>query len=383
MLFFLAVLIITIACSVVTIKTLVGYSDISLTSKFFVALLVSLGWFSPLFIGLIGRSYEFSSPLYVVISYAGYTLLGFLAILLTLLLLRDFVWYVIYGFSKIIGADAWSFNPMNISKLNKANLIVIACAFLISGYAFYQGMKMPQVIELNLTSPLIKKDLRIVQISDLHITRATPASRIQKIVYQVNALAPDIIVMTGDIIDDLLPKIDKKLDILGGFNAPYGVYSVMGNHEFYSGINSWSYKFRELGFHTLYNRGVILKPFNIFLSGIPDAGTSMSHPIFRIDFEQALKGSSRENYRILLSHNPVLVDNLTSFNYNMMLSGHTHGGQLFPFQLLVKKVNGYLGGHYLVNNIDFYLSRGAGTWGPTMRLFAPSEITLINLRAQP
>ncbi len=380
MLFYLSVLIIFVACSAITIKTVVGYSGFNLTTKIWLAFLVLLGWFSPLLLCGLSGIHELNDNVYNIISYAGYTLFGFMIIFLTLLMLRDIVWYAIYGIVCLFQIDAWSVNPKNVSMLNKANFIVFLCALLVSAFALRGGWERPKLNEININSSLVTEDVRIVQISDLHITRSTSDERLRNIVYEVNALAPHVIVMTGDIMDDTLIKIDKKLDILKELNAPFGVYSVVGNHEFYSGLNAWSYKARQLGIHILFNRGILLKPLNIFLSGIPDAYTAFSHPTFNINFEKALKGSKKENYRILLSHNPSVIDNLTSFNYDMMLSGHTHGGQIFPMHYFVKKANsGYLSGSYKVNGIDLYVSSGAGTWGPMMRLFAPSEITLINI----
>ncbi len=380
MLFYLSVLIIFVACSVITIKTVVGYSGFKLATKIWLSFLILLGWFSPLLLFGLSGVYDLNVTVYNVLAYAGYTLFGFMIIFLTLLMLRDIVWYAIYGVVCLCQVDAWSVNPKNVSMLNKANFIVLLCAAFVTVLALHNGWQRPKLNEININSSLVSEDVRIVQISDLHITRSTPDERLRNIVYEVNALAPHVIVMTGDIMDDTLTMIDKKLDILKELHAPFGVYSVVGNHEFYSGLNSWSYKARQLGIHIFFNRGVLLKPLNVFLSGIPDAYTAFSHPTFNINFEKALKGSSKENYRVLLSHNPSVIDNLTSFNYNMMLAGHTHGGQLFPMHYFVKKANGgYLSGSYKVNGIDLYVSSGAGTWGPMMRLFAPSEIILINI----
>lgn len=382
-LFYLSVLIIFVACSIITTKTVVGYSGFKMATKIWLAFLILLGWFSPLLLFGLSGLYELDDRIFNVLAYTGYTMFGFMIIFLTLLMLRDIVWYAIYGIVCLCKADAWSVNPKNVSMLNKANFIVFLSALCVTAFALHEGWKKPKLQELNVTSPLVSEDVRIVQISDLHITRSTPDERIRNIVYEVNALAPHVIVLTGDIMDDVLSKIDKKLDILKELQAPFGVYSVVGNHEFYAGLNAWSYKARQLGIHILFNRGVLLKPLNVFLSGIPDAYTAFSHPTFNINFEKALKNGSRENYRILLSHNPSVVDNLTAFNYNMMLSGHTHGGQLFPMHYFVRKANGgYLSGHYKVNGIDLYVSSGGGTWGPMMRLFAPSEITLINIFSQ-
>ena len=379
MFFFVGFFIIAMACSVITIKTLIGYSDLRLIYKLIIAFIVVCGWFSFPFIHLLSKNGVIEDKLFDYLSFAAYTLFGFVFILFSMIILRDIIWYAIYGTAKLFGKDEWWLNPKNISVLGYANMIVVFLAFAFSSFAFYEGSKIPNIKEVNIYSNLLKQDMRLVQLSDLHITRATPISRIQNIVQEINNLNPDAIVMTGDIIDDNVNKIEDQLSALSYLSAPYGVYSSMGNHEFYNNINSWIYKFKQLGFYVLFNKGMFIGNSNIFVSGIPDMHTAYSHPNLNINIPKALEGSNRDDFKILLSHNPQIVDSLSSFNYQLMLAGHTHGGQIFPFHYIVKKANKYLSGDYKVNGIDLHVSNGAGTWGPSMRLFAPSEITVINL----
>jgi predicted MPP superfamily phosphohydrolase len=185
-------------------------------------------------------------------------------------------------------------------------------------------------------------------------------------------------VFTGDIVDDDTFYIQEHLDALQNLSSPYGTYASIGNHEFYNGLSSWMYEYQRRGINLLLNQGVTVEN-NIFIAGVPDAFTATSNPSLNINFTQTLSGSSRDQYRVLLSHNPEIANSISSYNFQMMLSGHTHGGQLFPFHVFVKKSNQYLSGEYDVNGIKLYVSNGAGTWGPSMRLFAPSEITVIDL----
>lgn len=379
MLFFVGFFVISMACSVITIKTLVGYSDMKLFYKLMIVAVVLLGWFSFPVIRFLLRTGWMSDQVFAPFSMIAYTLFGFVFILFSMIILRDIVWYLIYGSARLLGRDGWWLNPKNISVLGYANMIVVFLSVALSSYALYEGTRVPAVKEVNIYSPLLKQDLRLVQLSDLHITRTTPVSRVESIVEKINSLNPDAIVMTGDIIDDNVNKIENQLNALAGLAAPYGIYSSMGNHEFYNNMNAWSYKFKQLGFQTLFNKGVFIGNSNVFVSGIPDAHTAYMHPDFNINFKKALEGSSRDNFKILLSHNPEIANSISSFNYQLMLSGHTHGGQIFPFHYLVKKANKYLSGDYKVNGIDLHVSNGAGTWGPSMRLFAPSEIAVVNL----
>lgn len=376
--FFVAYLIIAIACSSITIKTLVGYSDMSFLTKFLISAVIILGWISPLIINAMRHYNGVGAELYSDLYRVGYTLLGFVFILFCLLMIRDLIWYSIYGSARAMGMDGWSINPKNISVLGYANLIVIIITTFICSYAVYNGTKVPDIKEVKVETPLIKKDLRIVQLSDLHINRTTPVNRVHRVVEAVNNLNPDIIVLTGDIGDDDVAVLDEQLQALQYLSAPYGIYTSIGNHEFYNGLNSWIYQYNKMGFNVLFNKGVVVAN-DIFISGIPDAFTANSHPSLNVNFSNSLAGSNQQQYKILLSHNPELANSISSFNFQMMLAGHTHGGQIFPFHIFVKKANQYLSGDYNVNGIKLHVSNGAGTWGPNMRLFAPSEITVIDL----
>ncbi len=376
--FFIAFFILALACSIITIKTLIGYGELKLFSKIIIAFIIVWGWMAPLVIKVIDYFSTLSLWAYNLISVISYTLMGFVIIVFCLLLLRDIIWYSVYGVAKLLHKDNWSINPKNLSVLKYANRTVLLMSVLICVYAINQGVKLPDFNNIVIESNLLKKDVRIVQISDLHIDRTTPIKRIRNIVAKINSVSPDIIVMTGDITDDTPIFLDKQLAELMNLSAPHGVYVSIGNHEFYNGLSAWMHKYQELGFKVLFNKGETIDN-NIFISGVPDAHTANSEFGANINFKQALEGSNYDQYRILLSHNPDIAESVTGINYQLVLSGHTHGGQIFPFHYFVKKANKYLSGTYRINGIRLHVSSGAGTWGPSMRLFAPSEIVIIDL----
>lgn len=383
MYFAIAALVIAIACSTITIRTLIGYSNLSLWIKIAISVIVLYGWFAPVIIGGAKNVSWISEANYILLSRSGYFLFGFVFFLFSILVLRDLLWYAYYGLAKLIGHASWSINPKNVSVLDRANFGVLLVTLLVSLYAVWNGIKSPEVVELTYTSPKVKEDLRIVQLSDMHINRTTSLRTISSWVNQINALHPDLILMTGDIVDDKIPSITKQLDILKGLQAKYGIYASIGNHELYAGINSWLAEFRRLGFKVLFNYGTFVGDSNVYVAGIPDMHTAMTSPALNANFEKALKGTTAQNYKILLSHNPDFADYITSVAFDLQLSGHTHGGQIFPFHLLVKNANNYLSGSYRVNGVNLYVSNGIGYWGPAMRILAPSNITLINLKAAP
>ncbi len=375
MFFFIAGFIIATACSVITIKTLVGYSDMKLIYKISAAIVIVLGWFSFIIMGIIRKHELLPLEVYTVVHNVLYTLLGFVFILFVVIMLRDIVWYTIFGIAKLLKIDGWHIDPKNISLLGKANLIVVSFSVLLSIYALYQGLKLPTVNEEFIYSSKVNSNLRIIQLSDLHITRATPVSRIAKIVNQVNLLNPDVIVLTGDTIDDNPTLVEKQLNVLKELSAPYGIYSIMGNHEFYNDVYAAKRALDAYGFKFLFNGGFHINNSNVFIAGIPDLGTMVD----RVNFWRTLNNTKKDNYNVLLSHAPSILDSLSGGIVDLVLSGHTHGGQIFPFHIMVKQANGYLAGKYSLNKTDMLISRGVGTWGPPMRLFAPSDITIINL----
>lgn len=376
--FFIAFLIIAIACSVISIKTLVGYNDMNISAKISISTFIALGWIAPLLVTFLGRADFLPTKVFTVISFCLYTLFGFVFIVFCLLMLRDIIWYGIYGSARLAGIDSWSLNPKNISVLGHANLLVLLLSALLSVYAIYQGVKIPDINYITVEHQFINKNLRIVQLTDTHIDRTTPLSRVRKIVEKVNSLNPDIIVLTGDIFDDDSTVLENQLAIMANLSAPYGVYASMGNHEFYTGFYSWLYRYKKLGFKVLVNQGETVAG-DIFISGVPDAYAAFEHPDLNINLSKCLEGSHMKQFRILLSHTPEIINSISSFNFQLMLSGHTHGGQIFPFHIFVKKANQYLSGDYDVNGIKLHVSPGAGTWGPSMRLLAPSEIAVIDL----
>ncbi len=379
MFFIIAFLIISVACSAITIKTLIGYSDMKLSRKIALSGLILVGWFSSIFVRLLKNNEALDGTVYNFLYIASNSLLGFVFILFCFLLIRDIFWYLIYGSARLLGRDAWSLNPKNISVLGHANMVVMVISFLVGGYAVYEGLKIPEIKELTLVSSKLSRDMKIVHLSDLHLNRTTAVGRIEKIVSTVNNIGADAVLMTGDIIDDDATKMEEQLAALQKLSALYGVYVSLGNHEYYSGLGSVSYRYRKMGFPLLVNRGTHIGDSNVFIAGVPDAFTASIHPTFNINFPQALQKSQETDFRILMSHTPDIAQNLRRSDFDLVLSGHTHGGQIFPFHYFVKKANKFLSGDYNVNGVKLHVSNGAGTWGPQMRLFAPSDITVINL----
>lgn len=382
MYFAIASAIIAIACSAITIKTLVGYSDIRKRYKIIIGILVVLAWFSPLLAGWL-RCLNIENAVFSSVSHILYLMFGAIFILFAMLLFRDIVWFALYAIYRKLFGENWKIHPKNVNLLDKANLLVVLLTVILVAMAIQGGAKEPELKKLEFASSRISKDMRIVMISDTHINRTTPVEKVKRLVERVNALEPDAIVLVGDIADDKVEAVKEHMDALGGLKAKYPPLYTFGNHEYYNGLIPWQFKFKTMGFLIMFNHGVRIPEHNVYIAGIPDAHIANNSDVWNVNFIQAFKGAKEGNYRILLSHTPDFADYLSKDSVDLQLSGHTHGGQVFPFHILAKYANKYLSGLYDVNGIKLYVSNGAGYWGPAMRLFAPSEITLIELKAQP
>ncbi len=314
-------------------------------------------------------------PVYPFYRYALYFIYVGCVILLVLTLFRDAFWAAGYGLSRLTGYGI-AVSPLSPEGTAKANVFTLAAAVLLTISALYAGTKTPDVKAVSIASRKITQPRTIAVLSDLHIHRTISADKIRKIVERTNAQNPDIILLAGDILDDDVGRIAGLTELLKGLKAPEGIYFVTGNHELYAGYRESVDALKNLGFTFLENSGLPIGG-DIRLAGLPDF-TSFRAFGLKIDLPAAFEGDSGERFRLLMSHTP--ADFGKENNFDLEVSGHTHGGQIFPFHIFAKLHSRYLAGLYpLDNGARIYVSRGAGQWGPQMRFLAPSEITLIRL----
>lgn len=379
--FLIIALIVAGACALLTIRTLVGYGDFGLFTRIIVSMVILAGWLAPMWVHWLRRQDIIPLDIFRPLSQTGYFLFGLVFILFALLLCRDIFWYLFYGLEKLSGFSFGLPSPSNIKVLGAANIATVGLTLVLSFYALYEGIKIPAVKDVEFASAKLKNKISFVQLTDLHVNRTTSKADLQILVDKTNALNPDFVVLTGDVVDDDAVHVGDFLDILAGLKSRYGLYYSIGNHEVYSGMLPILEKIRNSGIEVLYNRGIEIPELNVFIAGIPDLQGSGENTALKVDIAQALAGSQSENYRILLSHRPDAGEYLKDNAFDLQLSGHTHGGQIFPFHYLAQNANRYLAGSYQDNGTDIYVSRGAGYWGPPMRLLAPSEITHITVNA--
>lgn len=257
--------------------------------------------------------------------------------------------------------------------------LAIAVSSILTLFAFYQGLRTPvvkkEVIEVSNQN---LSGLKIVQISDLHLGSIKGENFLKKVVKEINKLNPDIVVITGDIIDTDGKKEGYLKNIFKEIKTKKGVYGVLGNHEYYHGGDKNPAFFEESGIVLLRNSKIEIDQ-NLVIAGVDDL-SSKNHFGNREDFLKKALENRKDGYLILLSHSPLEVERAAEMGVNLMLSGHCHNGQIWPFNFFSKMVYPYNYGHFKVKNMDLIVTAGAGTWGPPMRLFHPGEIVEIDFR---
>jgi hypothetical protein len=297
--------------------------------------------------------------------------LGFVALLLT------------DGAFLLMGA-ASSAAPLDLAR-GRA-LAAAALVGLAGGVALRAALRVPSALRVEVTLPSWPRALdgfRIAQISDVHIGPILGRGFAAAIVARVNELAPDLIAVTGDLVDGPADKIADEVAPFAELRAPHGVFFVTGNHDFYSGVDGWLARVQALGMRVLRNERVAIGGADGFdLAGVDDhrgdwrLGSSE-------DIDAALAGRDPARPLILLAHDPAAFAKAAERGVDLQLSGHTHGGQIWPFGALVRLATPFVRGLHRRGASQLYVTRGAGFWGPPMRLFAPSEIAEIVLRRAP
>jgi predicted MPP superfamily phosphohydrolase len=223
--------------------------------------------------------------------------------------------------------------------------------------------------------------LSIVQLTDVHIGPTIGKKFLEHVVERSNDAKADAIVITGDLVDGSVASLRAHVEPLAKLRARYGVFFVTGNHEYYSGVDEWLEELGRLGVKPLRNERVALgDAVSIDLAGVDDASARGFGPAHGPDYAKALGGALPDRELVLLAHQPSQIVHAARAGVGLQLSGHTHGGQIWPFGALVRLNQPYVAGlHKHDARTQIYVSRGTGYWGPPMRLFCPAEITKIVL----
>ena len=296
---------------------------------------------------------------------AGFTALGLSSLLIVFALAGDLLHLRAW-----IGAGGSS-----------AVVVGAAVAVLLIGLWRARRPAVVRVVDVPITGlPSDLQGFRIAQLSDLHVGPTLKRDFVERVVDTTNGLKPDLIALTGDVADGFPPALRDDVAPLAGLEAPHGKYFVTGNHEYYWDAAGWVRELEGLGFNALVNGHQVIRQGagRIVLAGVTDL-SSGGLPGHTSDPAAAVAGAPASDVRVLLAHQPKSAFAARAAGYDLQLSGHTHGGQYFPFNLLVRLFQPFVAGLHRLEAMWLYVSRGTGYWGPPLRLCAPAEITLIQL----
>ena len=310
------------------------------------------------------------------IAWAGLLAMGLFSTVLLLTVVRDLALLLL----AILGAGS--------AAITHASAVAVPLLALgVSLVGLVNARRLARVVEVEVPIaglPAALHGYAIVQISDIHVGPTIKRGYLNAIVTRVNGLKPDAIAITGDLVDGSVRRLGLHTEPLARLRARDGAFFVTGNHEYYSGAEEWIAEMRRLGLTVLMNEHVVREREGkaIVIAGVTDYSAHHFDEAHRSDPHAAVAGApAGAHARILLAHQPRSAEAAADAGFDLQLSGHTHGGQFFPWNLFVPLQQPYTAGLNRLRTLWVYTSRGTGYWGPPKRFGAPSEITRVRLVA--
>lgn len=342
-------------------------------SQMILAAFIVLGLIAPLVVRVLERFGV--ETLVRILSWAGYIWMAIVFLFFALALLLDLYRVLVYAAGLILSADVRAVLPAARTLF----LFPLVVALIIGGYGFFEARQI-RTERIEIRSVKIPKEIgniRIVQISDVHVGVMVRGERLAGILRKVHEAAPDILVATGDLVDGQLNSMAEAAAQFREIRPRYGKFAVTGNHEFYAGLDQSIDFINKSGF-TLLRGEVTTVGGAIDLAGVDDPTVRSFGSQQGLSDREVLSGGSGR-FTILLKHQP-LVEKDAPGVFDLQLSGHTHKGQIFPFSLITSRFFFFHSGNFsLANGARLHVSRGTGTWGPPIRFLSPPEITVIDL----
>jgi predicted MPP superfamily phosphohydrolase len=318
--------------------------------------------------------------------YAVYTWMGLVLFLLVLLTASG----TVIQLATLVRRFVLNTPPLDLERrVALTRMLNVGIALAAGGLgtaALKSGLGRVAVKRLDYTLPRLPAGLdglKLVQLSDVHVGPTIGRDFIEEVVSQTEALAPDIVVITGDLVDGSVAQLRDKVEPLTRLKPRFGVYFVTGNHEYYSGAVEWCEELTRMGIRVLRNEHVSVgtDDASFDLAGIDDhsaRGFALGHGP---DIHKAMQDRDPSRALVLLAHQPRQAFDADPYDVGLQLSGHTHGGQMWPWNYMVRLQQPLVSGLGVVGKTPVYVSNGTGYWGPPMRLGAPAEITAITLRS--
>ncbi|MGF7131828.1 putative MPP superfamily phosphohydrolase [Paraburkholderia sp. EB58] len=330
-------------------------------------------------LGMVARTIK-RQPLADRLAWIGLLGLGFFSSLLVLTFVRDL------AMASLLTIDAiWPHAiPLTAWRMDSAAAVPLL-ALLSTAVGLFNARRRARVVTIEVPIddlPPALDGFTIVQISDIHVGPTIKRRYVDAIVDAVNRLKPDLIAVTGDVVDGSVPQLRDHTRPLSRLSARHGAFLVTGNHEYYAGADAWIDEFRRLGLHVLLNEHVVVEHegARAVIAGVTDYSAAHFDPTHRSDPAAALAGAPGDVLiKVLLAHQPRSAEAAAEAGFTLQLSGHTHGGQFFPWNFFVRLQQPFTAGLARLNGLWVYTSRGTGYWGPPKRLGAPSEITRLRL----
>ena len=317
------------------------------------------------------------------LSWIGLVAMGFFSSLFVLTVARDMAIGVLALVGWMTSHPRWP----AAAVVGSARAVALT-ATLVTAWGFLNARRTASVVRVDVPVPGLPPALagfRIAQISDIHVGPTIKRAYLEAIVDAVNGLDADMVAITGDLVDGSVADLRDDVAALAALRSRDGTFFVTGNHEYYSGAAAWVAELRRLGIKVLMNEHVVVRRGDaaLVVAGVTDYGAGHFDRATASDPRAAIAGAPAAALRLLLAHQPRSAEAAEAAGFDLQLSGHTHGGQFWPWNLFVRFQQPFTAGLRRWRTMWVYTSRGTGYWGPPKRFGAPSEITLIRLVAVP
>ncbi len=344
------------------------------------------------FVQIFLRMRGSEGPFVDLMAWIGYFSFGMITLLFALVVIKDIFYLGWWGIDALVARLSGSSDPAYLADPERRRAItnissvgILGLTGGLSVYGLYKARREPDIVRIDVpiaNLPEALAGLTIAQLTDIHVSSTIKRGFVERIVRLTNDLKPDIVAVTGDLVDGSVAALGNDVAPLADLVAPHGRYFITGNHEYYSGVGQWLEETRRLGMDVLLNEHRVIERngARLLLAGVTDFTGGQFSDQHRSDPLKARANAPDCDVSVLLAHQPLSIYDAATARYDYVLSGHTHGGQYFPYHWLVALFQPYVSGLYRHNDkTQIYVSTGTGYWGPQLRLGTRSEITLHRL----